>query len=131
MTQSSRPETFTSTSWTGTAANLADESDGTYNESPMDPTAAQEFTANLTDVSDPGAHTGHIIKVRANVYPSGFGTKDLVLKLENIDDDSIVATKTYASVPDDGYVDEELTLTEGEAALIHDYGNLRVRGTAA
>src|SRR5512139_1654488 len=127
MTQYARPSTFTSATWTGTAANLADSNDGTYVESPTSPAPSQQFLSNLTAVVDPGVDTGHQIRVRARLDPPGGQGLGLILQVENSDDGSVVALKSYPSLP--GVLgDIVLTLTAVEAARIHSYGGLRIRG---
>lgn len=127
MTQIAKPTSLTTDEWDGAYTDLADSADSTYIESPVLPVEAQTFTCALAEVSEPPVDTGHQIRVRAYAYPSLATAHDLVLKLENSDDGSTVAEWTYSTVPD-ALEDEVLTLTEAEAAQIHSYAGLRVKG---
>ena len=127
MSQTSRPTALTTDEWAGAFTDVADNDDATYLQSPQSPVESQVFVCALSEVSSPGVYTGHQIRVRANAYPSLSTAHALVLDLENVDDGSVVATRTYSPVPD-AVEDEVLALTEAEAALIHDYAGLRIKG---
>lgn len=127
MGQTATPTSLTTTSWTGTAAGLADASDATYLESAATPVAAQTFLCNLSTLIDPGIDTGHQIRIRTIGSPTGSDPQDVVLALENTDDDSVIATRTMTVAPD-AFADTILTLTAAEAATIHSYSGLRIRG---
>lgn len=126
MSQSARPTSLTSATWTGAYTDLADESDATYVQSPDGPVASQTFLCALSSIIDPGVDTGHQIRVRAVLEPSTGSPLDLVLAVENADDSSVVAIRTY--VAPGAYVDGVVTLTTAEAARIHSYAGLQVRG---
>ena len=129
MAQTAVPTSLTSAGWTGAFADLGDASDATFIESPDNPTVADEFVCELGPLTNPGLTTGHVIRVRADIEPDAGGSYDLVLQLENIDDDSVITTQTYTPVPD-AFADYALTVPEGDVALIHYAGGLRVRGWA-
>jgi len=129
MSQSAFPTSLMTTTWAGAYTDLADDNDATFIESPVDPEAADTFVCALGAVTDPGVATGHLIRVRAQIDPATGEPQDLVLALENVDDDSVVATRILTPPPN-GMAERELTLTEAEAGQIHDYAGLRLRGYA-
>lgn len=129
MAQVAYPTSFTSATWSGVYTDLGDGSDATFVESPMGPIASQTFVCNLAAMTDPTVDTGHQIRVRAQIDPPGGGPLNLVLTLENVDDDSVVAVREYPSVPD-AFVDSVLDLNTTEASAIHSYSGLRIRGYA-
>src|SRR5574343_1032116 len=128
MGQTATPASFSTTSWTGTAASLAAASDATYVQAPSSPTSAQTFLCTLAAITDPGFDTSHTITVRAMVDTAG-ADLDLTLVLENSDDSSEVASWTLYSVGE-SFSDTTLSLTEAEAATIHSYSGLQIRGYA-
>ena len=129
MAQTAVPTSLTSAGWTGAFADLGDASDATFIESPDNPTVADEFVCELGPLTNPGITTGRVIRVRADIEPDAADLYDLVLQLENIDDDSVITTQTYTPVPD-AFADYALTVPEGDVALIHYAGGVRIRGWA-
>lgn len=127
MSQVAVPTTFTSATWSGTAAALGDASDATYAASPQSPIAGQTFLCDLASLTDPGVDTTHQIVARVAISPVDGEDLTLVLQLENSDDASIVAYRSYPHVPN-GMTTYTMTLSTVEAASIHSYSGLRVRG---
>ena len=128
MTQVARPISLTSADWTGTFGYLADESDGTFLESPVSPLVTQTFLCTLSSLTDPQVSTGHVIRLRTTFDPTTGEVLTLHLALENSGDSSVIATRTCA-VPS-SLVDATFTLSAAEAELVQDYAALRVRGYA-
>lgn len=121
------PTSLITADWTGTFASLSDGSDGTYLTSPITTDEAKTFVCDLEPLTDPGVDTGHAIAVRAMIDTLGAESLMLTLRVENVSDGSIVATKPYGPIADT-FINLSLPLTAVEAALILDYGALRLRG---
>jgi len=79
----------------------------------------------LGSLVDPGVHTEHTLRVRMA------GPHDTVIKYELLQGTTVIHSSGNFSTDPDGYPDAfDFTLTEGEAANITDYTDLRVRITA-
>jgi hypothetical protein len=128
MAQLAVPNSIVSATWVGTVAGLTDASDSTYLESPADPTAASTFLCSLSSIADPLIHTAHQLRVRTALYPSTGAALSLALSLENADDSSVVASWTVVAPV--AVAESVLSISEAQAALIHSYSGLRVRGYA-
>lgn len=127
MSQTAYPTSLITADWTGTAASLSDGSDGTYLTSPTTTDESKTFVCALSAVTDPVIHTGHAIHVRAMIDTLGAESLMLTLRVENLSDGSIVATKPYGPIADT-FVSLSIPLTAVEAERILDYGALRLRG---
>jgi hypothetical protein len=87
--------------------------------------APSAFTVALGDpADDPVIHTGHVLDFRYRRSGSG----GIVMTVELLQGASVIATSGNLS-PSTAFIDGQITLTEGEAANITDYTDLRVRGT--
>ena len=122
------PTSLTTTTWTGTADALTDASDSTYLESPAAPTSSDTFLAYLWPVGDPGVDTDHALVFRA-INTDTLTPLDLVLTVENVDDGSVVMSGVYSQVVG-AYAINSIAISTIQAALIHSYSGLRVRGYA-
>jgi hypothetical protein len=127
MSQTAYPLSLVTADWTGVFASLGDGSDGTYITSPLIPDESKVFVCALAPLTDPGVDTGHSIRVRAMIDTLGGESLMLTLRVENVGDGSVVATKPYGPI-DDGFADLLLSLSEAEAALIGNYAALQIRG---
>ena len=125
--QTAHPTTLITADWIGSVGSLSDGSDGTYLLSPTTTDEAKTFVCDLEPLTDPGVDTGHAIQVRAMIDTLGAESLMLTLRVENVSDGSIVATKPYGPISDT-FVNLSLPLTEAQAALILDYAALRLRG---
>ena len=78
----------------------------------------------LGSVTDPGVHTGHIIRARVRASGTTGCTRTAVIYCYQ--GTTLISTSASASV-DLGYQTKEHTLSEAEAANITDYADLRIR----
>lgn len=127
MSQQARPISLTSADWTGTAAALADESDSTFLESAVSPTASQTFLCSLSSLADPMVSTGHQFRIRAAKDPADGEAVDLVVALEQSGTGNVIATRIFADVSS-LYTEHVFALSAAEAELVTDYSALRLRG---
>lgn len=86
----------------------------------------------LSSVTDPGFHTGHIVRYRYATGMSGTGKPseiDLIVRL--MEGANEIASWSHSNLAGDLlFVTSTQTLTEAQAGLISDYSNLRLRFTA-
>ena len=127
MSQTAYPTSLVTADWIGAYASLSDGSDGTYITSPLTPDESKVFVCALQPLTDPGVDTDHEIRVRAMIDTLGAESHMLTLRVENVSDGSVVATKPYGPI-DDEFVNLVLSLSEAEAATILDYAALQIRG---
>lgn len=127
MSQTAYPTSLVTADWVGAFASLGDGSDGTYITSPLIPDESKVFVCALAPLIDPGVDTGHEIRVRAMIDTLGGESLMLTLRVENVSDGSIVATKPYGPIAD-AFANLVLTLSEAEAATILSYAALQIRG---
>lgn len=124
MAQYGRPGSDVSTgAWAATPLyEKIDEatcSDADYVQSANNP-SSDTFECGLSSVSDPGVHTGHVLRCR--VVGSGTGTIDFGLYQGSTAIATYGATAWPAS-----FTTWTLNLSEAQAGNITDYADLRVR----
>ena len=143
MAQYGRPSTDTvRESWENQAAGTAtiyltiDEvtaSTADYIRSAQVPTA-DAYATQLTSVTDPVVHTGHIIRFQyAKDQAAGAGI-DLVVQLREsyvseVSQGTLIAGSTYAGISE-SWTSGTITCSTTEAALITNYAALYLRFTA-
>lgn len=137
MAQFARPDAdVTVTGWVeddDTSVNMWDEinesvaSDTDYVKSPTPP-GSNEYEAGLTDVTDPVASTGHIMRWRRRAPVASGAAINLTVRL-------LQTTTQIKSVADNSipstFTDTSATLSGGEADAITDYTALRMEFVAA
>jgi len=96
--------------------------DGDFLVSPKTATG-DSFTIGLSSVIDPGVHTGHVVRVRAETGVSGTFKFELLQGAVVIKDSGDIALTT-------AFAEYNMALSEAEAANITDYTDLQVRVTA-
>ena len=100
----------------------SDQSDGTYAE--LTTLGSSEFIVTLSGLTDPGVHTGHVIKMKAAMSSS---SQNFTLKLYEGATQRKSASHTVSSPT---FTEFTTTLSEAEASAITDYTNLKVGVTA-
>jgi hypothetical protein len=136
MAQFARPDSvITAGTWTG-AATAIDEStpsDADFVFSQNNPN--DTFEVGLSDVTDPGASTGHVLRVRLcrgdadGTTPSSSGTStNYALAL--VQGTTVIASVGTTAAPT-SWTTVTLNLSGAEADAITDYADLRVRVTAS
>ncbi len=107
----------------------ADDND--YIQSSNDP-SSDTCEIELSDITDPGVDTGHVIRYRYGTGMSGTGKPseiDLVVRL--MEGSTEIASWAYSNLAGNSpFVTSTQTLTEAQASAISDYTNLRIIFTA-
>lgn len=101
-------------------ASVSDDTDSTWVESPLSPTAADTQVFTLPTATDPGTDLDHVITYRY----SGSGGADIVVEL--LQDTTVIAAWTHTD-PARTAATATQTLTPEQAATITNYGLLRLR----
>lgn len=130
MAQFARPdEDLVLGNWTVPSYDKIDEtpySDADYTESGLAP-ASDELEVGLSTVGDPVVHTGHIVRYRYGKDLAGGAAVDIHVRL--LCGATEIATWDHLDVSE-GFTDGGGTVPEGQAALITDYGDLRLEFVA-
>lgn len=114
-----------SSKWEAMDETVADDAT-TYNGSATSPDGTQPLEVGLSNVTDPQASTGHI--VRARHRKSASAGKTITGELRLYQGTTQIATLTGQVAPSDGtWATVTLTLSAAEADSITDYTDLRVR----
>lgn len=137
MPQFARPDAdVTVTGWVeddGTSVNMWDEinevspSDVDYVKSPTPP-GTNEYEAGLTDVTDPLASTGHIMRWRRRKQPAT-GSAQINLTVRLMQTTTQITSQSDVDIPGT-FTDTSYTLSAGEADAITDYTALRLEFVA-
>lgn len=127
--------------WQGTPVNSTgnryqniDEtsaSDTDYNYGPNNPNSSDVAEHAFASVSDPGIHTGHLVRFRyaqvdADIPVVDGGGTATTLSVELRQGATIIASTNVASAPSGTWQAGQLSVLSSEAANITDYGDLRV-----
>lgn len=134
MAQFARPNgDLADGTWTGSDVGdlfaLIDESvasDADYILTPLPPGGATCDLA-LSDVGDPGVHTGHVVRFRAGKFGMLGVNPRLTVQVRQGQGGVVVASLAVTYTVDDTFQDRDFTLTEAEAAAITDYAALTLR----
>lgn len=84
-----------------------------------------EAKINLTSISDPGVHTGHVMRVRAKLSHPSEMSFTLTLVQDIGGGESTI--RSWSPTLTDSYATYEVTLSSGEAAAISDYSILGIK----
>jgi hypothetical protein len=118
-------------SWTDQDGNTTDlyaaideetPSDADYVKDPVQATP-DTLEEGLSDVTDPGIHTNHVVRYR---YRKQGGTKTAQLKVYLMQSSTEIASWTHSDVPET-WTTAQQTLTEVQAGNITDYTDLRFK----
>jgi hypothetical protein len=117
----------------GTPGSIGAGDDATYIESVLNPSAAA-CAFGLSNISDPVASTGHIIRWRRGKDTAGGGQIDLTVQLRQGYVSEVTQGTQITSQADNNLSDTiattSYTLSAGEADSITDYTDLQVRFSA-
>lgn len=137
MAQFARPDAdVTVTNWQeddGTTDALwgrideASASDTDYVKSPTPP-GTNEYEAGLSDVTDPIASTGHIMRWRRRKQPAT-GSAQINLTVRLMQTTTQIVSRSDTDLPG-SFTDTSYTLSAGEADSITDYNALRLEFVA-
>lgn len=117
--------TWTTVGAADAPAALADESDGSYIETPTNPDATVFHTSVLTDATPPSTDTPVTMRVRA-AKVGGARTIELTAEVRQ-GDGTVVASLVMGTLPADVPTDFEYQLTPAEVASITDWTDVRIR----
>jgi uncharacterized repeat protein (TIGR01451 family) len=93
----------------------------------VDPDDGDDAEFNLTDIQDPVASDGHILRYRyRNAGPFG-GNAQLDVRVELRDGISLIAAWNHSDIRSTAYVTNNQTLSAAQADLIGNYSDLRIR----
>ena len=131
--QFERPDGLASSNgtWAGTYANINEVTpiDATFLASPSSPTTANYYEVSLADVSPPHVTTGTVVRYRYAKSGNNSG-KTINLTVELRQGATLIATATHPNIPGvsgSGWQPATITLTAGQAALITNVADLRLR----
>jgi len=99
-------------------------SDTDFVRSDTTPTAAEDYDAGMSSVTDPVSDSGHILRWR--YAKSASGGRTIAINLELRDGSTVITTRSFTDISE-VFTQDTYTLSAAEADNISDYSNLNVR----
>jgi uncharacterized repeat protein (TIGR01451 family) len=103
------------------------DDDGTYTQTPVDPGNGDDAEVNLSDIQDPEASDGHVLRYRYRNAVFGGGSAQLDLGVELREGNTLIVRWNHTDISGETYVTRAQTLSPTQADLIGNYSDLRVR----
>ncbi len=103
------------------------DDDASYTQTAVDPDSGDDAEFNLTDIQDPQASDGHILRYRYRNNGTSGGNAQLHVTVELREGNSVIAAWSHLDITSTGYVTRNQTLSAAQTDLIGNYSDLRIR----